>query len=82
MVREGNSRTEEKDGVMWQCRRCLKYFDHTEKVEIWLNGRPFHRECLKEKAEEEMIEPEPFIEEVENPENTALEFNASVLKIS
>jgi hypothetical protein len=72
----------EKDGVMWQCRECLDFFENTSDVEFWYNDQPYHRKCLVKKAKKEMVEPEPVIEEVKNPNNSSIEFDLGVLKVS
>jgi len=72
----------EKDGVMWQCKKCLEFFENTCDVEFWYNDQPHHRECLVEKAKEEMPEPEPFIEEVRDIENSSIELDLGILKVS
>lgn len=72
----------EKDGVMWQCKKCLDFFENTCDVEFWYNKRPYHRSCLVEKAKDEMVEPEPVIEEVEKTDNTSIEFDLAVLRVS
>jgi hypothetical protein len=72
----------EEDNVMWQCRKCLDFFENTSDVEFWYNDQPYHRSCLVEKAKEEMVEPEPVIKEVKNMENSSIEFDLGVLKVS
>lgn len=69
---------------MRQCGGCLEFFEEDEEPEIWWDEQPFHRECLKEKVDEDVLEEnrEDYYEVIEDPDIVALEprGNAAVPK--